>query len=67
MPRPLGYAEIVHEIDLRDARYLRPEIAGIDAILRGWTLLDLPDAELESRGITLFIGLFESLANRGGS
>ena len=33
--------EIVHEIDLRDARYLRPEIAGIDAILKGWALLTL--------------------------
>ena len=53
-------AEIVHEIDLRDARYLRPEIAGIDAILKGWSLQDLPDAELEARGIALFSGLFES-------
>ncbi len=53
-------AEIVHEIDLRDARYLRPEIAGIDAILNGWALLELPDAELEARGIALFSGLFES-------
>ncbi len=52
--------EIVHEIDLRDSRYLRPEIAVIDAILKGWALLDLPDAELEARGIALFSGLCES-------
>ena len=52
--------EIVHEIDLRDARYLRPKIAGIDAILKGWALLDLPDAELGARGIALFSGLFGS-------
>jgi hypothetical protein len=57
-------AEIVHEVDLRDARYLRPETAGIDAILKGWSLLNLSNAELEARGIALFSGLFESLAAR---
>lgn len=54
-------AEIVHEIDLRDARYLRPETAGIEAILKGWSLLDVSDTELEARGVALFSGLFESL------
>jgi hypothetical protein len=60
-PGLLAMAEIVHEIDLRDEQYLRPETAGIDAVLKGWSSLDLPDAELEARGITLFSGLFESL------
>jgi len=63
-PGLAAMAEIVHEIDLRDARYLRPETAGIDAILKGWSLLDLPDEELEAQGIALFSGLFESLAAR---
>lgn len=51
-------AEIVHEIDLRDGRYQRPETAGIDAALRGWLLAGLPDDELELRGIALFEGLY---------
>jgi hypothetical protein len=51
-------AEIVHEIDLRDGRYQRPETAGIDAVLRGWLLARLPDREMEVRGITLFEGLY---------
>jgi len=51
-------AEIVHEIDLRDGRYQRPDIAGIDTTLRGWLLADLPDSELELHGIALFDGLY---------
>ena len=41
--------EIVHEIDLRDGRYAHPEIAGIDAVLKGWLLARLSDAELARR------------------
>lgn len=55
-------AEIVHEIDLRDGRYQRPETAGIDATLRGWLLADVPDSELEQRGIALFAGLYTALS-----
>jgi hypothetical protein len=51
-------AEIVHEIDLRDGRYVRPEIAGVEAILSGWRLADQPDEELERWGIALFEGLY---------
>lgn len=55
-------AEIVHEIDLRDGRYQRPETAGIDATLRGWLLANVPDSELEQRGIALFEGLYAALS-----
>ncbi|MBI1730359.1 chromate resistance protein [Candidatus Acetothermia bacterium] len=51
-------AEIVHEIDLRDGRYLRTETAGIDLILNGWLLTGLSDAEIERNGISLFEGLY---------
>jgi hypothetical protein len=55
-------AEIVHEIDLRDGRYQRPETSGIDATLRGWLLAGLPDSELEAHGVALFDGLFAALS-----
>ncbi len=58
-PRLQAIAEIVHEIDLRDGRYVRPEIAGIDAILSGWKAYS--DAEQESHGTALFEGLYGSL------
>lgn len=54
-------AEIVHEIDLRDGRYLRPEIAGVDAVLKGW--MALPDADREAHGIALFEGLYVALSH----
>jgi hypothetical protein len=56
-------SEYIHEIDLRDSRYLHPEIAGIDAILSGWLLNDFSDAELEAHGLALFDGLHAD-ANR---
>jgi hypothetical protein len=57
-------AEIVHEIDLQDERYFHPEITGVEAILKGWLQLDLPDTELEKYGIALFEGLISELATR---
>jgi len=56
-------AEIVHEIDLRDGRYQRPETAGVDATLRGWLLANVPDSELEQHGIALFDGLYAALSS----
>ena len=57
-------AEIVHDIDLRDGRYARPEAEGIDLILKGWLLAGLSDSELESRGIALFDGLYTAFSRR---
>lgn len=51
-------AEIVHEIDLRDGRFARPEILGVDAVLRGWG--GLSDTEREAHGVALFEGLYTS-------
>lgn len=55
-------AEIVHEIDLRDERYVHAEIPGLEVVLEGWLLLNLSDAELERRGLALFDGLFAGLS-----
>ncbi len=53
-------AEIVHEIDLRDGRYVRPEVPGIDAVLRGW--MSRADADREAHGVALFDGLYGALS-----
>ncbi|WP_206754564.1 chromate resistance protein ChrB domain-containing protein [Leptolyngbya sp. FACHB-36] len=50
--------EIVHEIDLRDGLYVHPQIAGVDALLRGWLLAGFADSALEAHGIALFEGLY---------
>ena len=54
--------EIVHEIDLRDGRYVHPETVGIDAVLKGWLLARLSDPELEVHGVALFEGLYAALS-----
>jgi len=54
-------AEIVHEIDLRDGLSARPEIPGIDGLLRGWASAAWSDADLERHGTALFEGLYLSL------
>ena len=53
--------EIIHEIDLRDGVYWHPELPGIDLILKGWRQTEMTDQELESHGIALFEGLYQSL------
>jgi hypothetical protein len=54
-------AEIVHEIDLRDGLSARPEIPGVDGLLRGWHSTGWSDAELEGHGTALFEGLYLAL------
>ena len=57
-------AEIVHDIDLRDGRYVRPEVPGVEAILRGW--MDRANADREAHGIALFDGLHEAFSKSLG-
>jgi hypothetical protein len=63
-PGLVPIAELVHEIDLRDGRSVRPETPGIDLVLKGWLLTGLSDGELETRGIALFEGLYTSFTRR---
>jgi hypothetical protein len=51
-------ARIVHEADLDDARYDAPEAPGLDALLRGLSLVS-GDEELLRRAEPLFDGLYE--------
>ena len=51
-------AKIVHEADLEDERYDAPEAAGLDAALRGLSLVVVDERLLELTG-PLFDGLYE--------
>ena len=63
-------AEIVHDIDLRagprqtQSGAGRPETHGVLAILQGWRLAALTDAELETRGVALFEGLYTAFLGK---
>lgn len=55
-------AEIIHDIDLHDSVYSRPETKGVEQILKGWAQANLPDKELESHGVALFEGLYTAFS-----
>lgn len=59
-------AEIIHEIDLRDGRYFRPETEGVAVILKGWLQAGFSDEELESHGLALFEGLYTAFNRNAG-
>ncbi|HEX9118786.1 MAG TPA: chromate resistance protein ChrB domain-containing protein, partial [Anaerolineae bacterium] len=55
-------AQIVHEIDLQDGLYARPEAPGLDAILSGWLAAGFADDDLAAHGSALFEGLYRGLS-----
>jgi len=54
-------AEMVHETDLEDAKFQRPECVGIDRALKGWARLGLSDEQLLEKGRECFDALYEYL------
>lgn len=59
-------AEIVHDIDLRDARFARPEAAGVEAVLKGLAAAAPDDRQLLAQGFDLFDKLRAGLEPSGG-
>ena len=57
-------AEIVHEADLRDGRYERPETDGIDLAVRGLAAAVKDDQELLAQALALFDGVYSVLEAR---
>jgi hypothetical protein len=59
-PRVSTIAEIVHDADLADEKYSRPEAAGLDRVLIGWAQQGTSDEELLRRGMEMIEGLYQS-------
>jgi hypothetical protein len=55
-------AEIIHDADLMDEKYARPESEGLDAIVRGMQLLLPDDLTLSSHTDALYDGLYADLS-----
>jgi hypothetical protein len=55
-------AEMIHDADIGDEKFGRPEALGLDKVLNGWAKQNVSDAELLKRGIELIEGLYHSLA-----
>lgn len=60
-PRILQIGEAVHDADLEDAKFGRPEANILQQVLKGWATQDIPDSELLRRGMDLLDGLFHSI------
>src|SRR5262249_38447200 len=55
--RPI--AEIIHDIDLKDGKFSRPEVAGIEPLIAGIAVAHRDDEERVTRGGSVFDGLSE--------
>ncbi|MBI2216005.1 MAG: chromate resistance protein [Candidatus Rokubacteria bacterium] len=60
-------AEIVHEADLKDGKYVRAEAAGLDVALRALLAAIPDDHEVLERGMAVFDGLYAMLKRDGRS
>ena len=60
--RPI--VEIVHNIDLKDSKFERPETAGVEALITGICTRSKDDAERLQRGSAIFDDLFEFFLRR---
>jgi hypothetical protein len=59
-------AEIVHDIDIKDDRYERPETAGVASLVAGIALTSADDDERLTRASAAFDQLYEVFARRRG-
>ena len=59
-------AELVHDIDVKDDRYQRPETAGLATIVAGIALTSADDDERLARASAAFDQLYEVFARRRG-
>jgi hypothetical protein len=57
-------AQIVHDADLADNKFGRPEGKAIDLVLIGWVKMDWPDQEILRRGFELYDALYLTLGAR---
>jgi hypothetical protein len=57
-------AEMIHDTDLEDAKFQRPECIGIDRVLKGWAKQGLSDQEILRRGLECFDALYSFLQRR---
>ena len=56
--------EIVHDIDLKDDKFGRPEAPGIERLIGGLALANPRDEERLERGLTLFDELYQSFRKK---
>ena len=53
--------EMIHDADLEDGKFQRPECCGLDLLCKGWARLGLSDADILDKGFACFDALHASL------
>jgi len=61
-PKVAVLARIVHDADLGDEKFGRPEGVGLDRVLIGWAQQGISDNGLLRRGMELIEGLYQGIA-----
>ncbi|MGH9367381.1 MAG: chromate resistance protein ChrB domain-containing protein [Thermoanaerobaculia bacterium] len=64
-PALVPVAQIVHDIDLKDGKFARPEARGVEQLLAGLLATHPGDEERLDRGFALFDELYASFRGRG--
>jgi hypothetical protein len=59
-------AEIVHDIDLRDAKFARPETTGIDHLITGVAMASTDDEARLAQGSAIFEALYHYFTRKRG-
>jgi hypothetical protein len=59
-------AQIVHDIDLKDSKFGRPEVPGIDRLVAGIAMAHREDQERLARGSAVFEDLYEYFRKKKG-
>jgi len=57
--------EMIHDADLEDGKFQRPECIGLDLLFKGWARLGHSDAEILEKGFACFDALHAALRKTG--
>ena len=60
-PAVIKIAEMVHDADLEDGKFQRPECIGLNCVLAGWERTGIEDAKLLEKGMECFEGLYQAV------
>ena len=60
-PKVIAMAQVIHDADLRDEKFGRPEGIALEAVLTGWSEQGVDDEALLARGMDLFEGFFQNI------
>jgi hypothetical protein len=60
-PAARRIGEMIHDADLEDGKFQRPECLGLDLLFKGWARLGHSDAEILEKGFACFDALYAAL------